>query len=731
MTLLRAHLRLSAGRKALPRTCASLASLSVRHYSSAAPAMSDTTERKPLFDKILIANRGEIACRVMHTAKRMGIKTVAVYSEADADSMHVKLADEAYLIGTAPAAESYLRADKIIDVVRRSGAQAIHPGYGFLSENAKFAETLASQGIAFIGPPGAAMRAMGSKSESKRIMQNAGVPVVPGYHGENQDAAFLKQQAEQIGYPVLIKAVLGGGGKGMRIVEKPADFEMMLDSSRREALKSFGDDNVLVEKYLTKPRHVEVQVFADKHGNAVHLFERDCSVQRRHQKIIEEAPAPDLLPEVRRLLGEKAVAAAKAVKYEGAGTVEFIMDDETQQFYFMEMNTRLQVEHPVTEMITNTDLVQWQLEVAAGNRLPKLQNEIVCTGHAFEARIYAENPENGFLPDTGRLVHLATPQPSSDVRVETGVQTGDVISVYYDPMIAKLVVRGEDRQAALRVLRKALAEYEIVGLHTNIGFLRRLAESPDFIAAKVETGFINKHLDELFPPVAQPSAESIVQAALAHVIDSSTKAALSTHGGLASPWAAIDSFRLNAFGSQTTTLAYGDHQYTAKVRVVGNGMYSVCVTSKSGDKIAEFHNVQPLWEPLPGGVGSTSAGGHLRALLNDRLCASNVVFNDKDSSITVFDQGRVAVFKVPVPQYFDDAGAASPGSVTAPMSCKIVQVMVEPGAEVEQNAPLVVLEAMKMEHVIKAPKAGKIASVYYKVGDLVEEGKNLVAFENE
>ncbi|KAJ2542642.1 hypothetical protein GGF49_002730 [Coemansia sp. RSA 1853] len=643
----------------------------------------------------------------MHTAKRLGIKTVAVYSEADADSMHVKLADEAYLIGTAPAADSYLRADTIIDVVRRSGAQAIHPGYGFLSENAKFAETLASEGIAFIGPPGAAMRAMGSKSESKRIMQKAGVPVVPGYHGENQDVAFLKQQAEQIGYPVLIKAVLGGGGKGMRIVEKPADFEMMLDSSRREALKSFGDDNVLVEKYLTKPRHVEVQVFADKLGNAVHLFERDCSVQRRHQKIIEEAPAPDLLPEVRRQLGEKAVAAAKAVKYEGAGT------------------------NPVTEMITNTDLVQWQLEVAAGNRLPKLQHDIVCTGHAFEARIYAENPENGFLPDTGRLIHLATPQPSTDVRVETGVQAGDAISVYYDPMIAKLVVRGEDRQAALRVLRKALAEYEVVGLHTNIEFLRRLAESPDFIAGKVETGFINKHLGELFPPVAQPSAESIVQAALAHVIDSSTKAALSTHGGLASPWAAIDSFRLNAFGAQTTTLAYGDHQYSAVVSVVRNGVYSICVKSESGDKIAEFDNVQPLWEPLPGGVGSTSAGGHLRALLNDRLCASNVVFSDKDSSITVFDQGRVAVFKVPVPQFIDDASAAAPGSVTAPMSCKIVQVMVEPGAEVEQNAPLVVLEAMKMEHVIKAPKAGKIADVYYKVGDLVEEGKNLVAFEDE
>ncbi|KAJ2352711.1 hypothetical protein GGF43_003682, partial [Coemansia sp. RSA 2618] len=688
-------------------------------------------ERKPLFDKILIANRGEIACRVMQTARRLGIKTVAVYSEADADSMHVKMADEAYLIGTAPAADSYLRADTIIDVVRRSGAQAIHPGYGFLSENARFAEQLASEGITFIGPPGAAMRAMGSKSESKRIMQKAGVPVVPGYHDENQDVAFLKQQANEIGYPVLIKAVLGGGGKGMRIVEKPADFEMMLESSRREALKSFGDDNVLVEKYLTKPRHVEVQVFADTLGNAVHLFERDCSVQRRHQKIIEEAPAPDLLPEVRRQLGEKAVAAAKAVDYVGAGTVEFIMDDETQQFYFMEMNTRLQVEHPVTEMVTNTDLVQWQLEVAAGNRLPRLQDEIECTGHAFEARIYAENPDTGFLPDTGRLIHLATPQPSADVRVETGVQAGDAISVYYDPMIAKLVVRGADRQAALRVLRKALAEYEVAGLHTNIGFLRRLAESPDFVAGKVETGFIDKHLDELFPPPARPSAEAVAQAALAHIIDSNTKAALATHGGLASPWAAVDSFRLNAFGTQAATLGFGEHQYTAELSVAHNGAYSISVKDESGAKIAAFDNVRPQWEPQPGGIGSTSAGGRLHVLLGDRLCASNVVFNDKDSSITVFGQDKMAVFTVPVPQYLDDASAAGPGSVTAPMSCKIVQVLVEPGADVEQDAPLVVLEAMKMEHVIKAPKTGRVLEIYYKVGDLVEEGKSLVAFEDD
>ncbi|KAJ1957419.1 hypothetical protein GGI12_005032, partial [Dipsacomyces acuminosporus] len=693
---------------------------------SAIPA-ENSDERKPLFDKILIANRGEIACRIMHTARKLGVKTVAVYSEADADSMHVQMADEAYLIGPAAAAESYLRTDAIIDVVHRSGAQAIHPGYGFLSENAAFADRLDKEGITFIGPPGAAMRSMGSKSESKRIMQAAGVPVVPGYHGNNQDPAFLKQQADEIGYPILIKAVLGGGGKGMRIVQKPEDFEMMLESSKREAIKSFSDDKVLIEKYLTTPRHVEVQVFADKHGNAVHLFERDCSVQRRHQKIIEEAPAPDLLPEIRKQLGEKAVAAAKAVDYVGAGTVEFIMDNETQQFYFMEMNTRLQVEHPVTEMVTNTDLVDWQLQVAAGNRLPKLQDEIECTGHAFEARIYAENPDNGFLPDTGCLIHLSTPKPSSTVRVETGVEAGDAISVYYDPMIAKLVVRGEDRQAALRVLRKALDEYEVAGLHTNIDFLKRLCLSSDFIDGKVETGFINKHLDELFPKAKDPSPQSIAQAAMAYVIDSNAKAALATSGGLASPWSAVDLYRINALGSQSVSILFGEAKFSVEVGVTGKNVYAVKIKNDNGDVVGDFANVRPDWLPQQHEAG----GGQLRVLLGDRLCKSNIVFNEKDSSITVFDQGKTATFSVPQPQFLDsllDVGGGA-GSVTAPMSCKIVQVLVEAGAEVAQDTPLVVLEAMKMEHVIKAPKAGKVTDVYYKVGDLVDEGKNLVAFE--
>ncbi|KAJ2553316.1 hypothetical protein EV175_002986 [Coemansia sp. RSA 1933] len=699
--------------------------------SKASEPGEDVQGKKPLFDKILVANRGEIACRVMRTARKLGIKTVAVYSEADSQSMHVRMADEAYLIGAAPVSESYLKADVIMDVARRSGAQAIHPGYGFLSENAGFAEQLESEHMTFIGPPGAAIRAMGSKAESKRIMQAAGVSVVPGYHGENQDAGFLKQQAAEIGYPVLIKAVLGGGGKGMRIVERAEDFEMMLESSRREAIKSFGDDNVLVEKYLATPRHVEVQVFADTHGNAVHLFERDCSVQRRHQKIIEEAPAPHLLPEVRARLGAQAVAAAKAVNYVGAGTVEFIMDHDTQQFYFMEMNTRLQVEHPVTEMVTNTDLVQWQLEVAAGNPLPATQAQIQCTGHAFEARIYAENPANGFLPDTGHLVHVHTPEPSADVRVETGVQTGDSISVYYDPMIAKLVVRGNDRQAALRVLRKALDEYQVVGPHTNIDFLKRLASSPDFVAGDVETGYIAKHMDELFPLATDPAPATVALAALALIIDSNTKAAMQT-GTPISPWSAIDSFRINALGTQTVSLLFGKQKYSVAVSVASERVYSVVIDKHAaGDgtltRLASFDSVRPSWDPAPGGVGSSSGSGQLRALLSDRLCSSSVVF--RDSAITVFDQGTVAVFDVPRPDYLDDDSGAGPGSVTTPMSCKIVQILVTAGEEVAQDTPLVVLEAMKMEHVIKAPKPGKVVDVYYKVGDLVDEGKSLVAFE--
>ena len=455
-----------------------------------------------MFNKILIANRGEIACRVIKTARRMGIRTVAVYSEADANARHVRLADEAVLLGPAAARESYLVADKIIEACKRTGAQAVHPGYGFLSENADFAEALAANGIAFIGPPASAIRAMGSKSEAKKLMAAAKVPLTPGYHGDDQTPALLHQEADGIGYPVLIKAAAGGGGKGMRLVEQSADFLDALASCKREAISSFGDDHVLIEKYITKPRHVEIQVFADTLGNCVYLFERDCSVQRRHQKVLEEAPAPGMTEARRREMGEAAVAAAKAVGYVGAGTVEFIaMQDGT--FYFMEMNTRLQVEHPVTEMITGQDLVEWQLRVAAGQPLPLRQEQLEIRGHALEARIYAEDASKGFLPATGKLVRLVPPVESINVRVDTGVEEGDEITPFYDPMISKLIVWDETRDGALARMRKALADYRVAGLTTNIDFLSRLVACPAFAKADLDTGLIERQKDFLFP-AAQP-----------------------------------------------------------------------------------------------------------------------------------------------------------------------------------------------------------------------------------
>ena len=467
-----------------------------------------------MFDSVLIANRGEIACRVARTARRMGLRTVAVYSDADADAMHVAACDEARRIGPAPPRESYLRADAIIEAALATGAQAIHPGYGFVSENAAFAEAAAAAGLIFVGPPPAAIRAMGSKSESKLIMGRAGVPLVPGYHGRDQDDALLAREAVSIGFPVLIKASAGGGGKGMRVVERADDFAAALASARREAKSGFGDDSMLLEKYLIEPRHIEIQVFADTHGNCVHLFERDCSVQRRHQKVVEEAPAPGMTDDRRNAMGSAAIAAARAIGYVGAGTVEFIVDREGT-FYFMEMNTRLQVEHPVTEMITGLDLVEWQLRVAAGERLPLPQERIRMSGHAMEARIYAEDPERGFLPSTGRIEYLRAPATSASVRVDTGVAEGDVISSYYDPMIAKLVVRGSDRDEALRRLSRALADYRIAGVATNVDFLGRLVADDDFAKARVDTGLIARRHTALFPAPAPLSPRVAAIAALA------------------------------------------------------------------------------------------------------------------------------------------------------------------------------------------------------------------------
>ena len=479
-----------------------------------------------MFRKILIANRGEIACRVIATAHRLGIATVAVYSDADAQARHVALADEAWPIGPAPARDSYLNIARIIDAARRSGAEAIHPGYGFLSENADFAEACARAGITFIGPPPEAIRAMGSKAAAKALMQRSGVPLVPGYHDEAQDAATLRAAAERIGYPVLLKASAGGGGKGMRIVEQPDALAAAIESAQREAAASFGDDRLLIEKYLTRPRHIEIQVFADTHGNCVSLFERDCSIQRRHQKVLEEAPAPGMDPARRRAMGEAAIAAARAVGYVGAGTVEFIA--EGGAFYFMEMNTRLQVEHPVTELITGQDLVEWQLLVAAGEPLPLTQDELAISGHAIEARVYAEDPARDFLPSIGRLDHLRQPDETAHVRVDTGVRQGDAITPYYDPMIAKLIVWGEDRTAALRRLAGALAAYEVVGVHTNLGLLRGVATHPAFAGAELDTGFIARHAEVLLPDAAALPAETqrvvLAAAALAALADQRAQA---------------------------------------------------------------------------------------------------------------------------------------------------------------------------------------------------------------
>ncbi|KAI7849484.1 carbamoyl-phosphate synthase L chain, ATP binding domain-containing protein [Circinella umbellata] len=688
---------------------------SIRCYSS----------RNPLFEKILIANRGEIACRVMRTAKDLGIKTVAVYSEADANAQHVKMADEAFLIGPPPSAQSYLSIDKILNVAHMTGAQAIHPGYGFLSENADFADRVKADRLEFIGPSGDAMRSMGSKSESKYIMERAGVPVVPGYHGENQDVKFLKEQAEKIGYPVLIKAVKGGGGKGMRIVRTAGEFEEMLESSKRESIKSFGDDKVLVEKYLERPRHVEVQVFADKLDNCVHLFERDCSVQRRHQKVIEEAPGPGLTEEIRAQLGAKAVAAARAVNYQNAGTVEFIMDNVDKQFYFMEMNTRLQVEHPVTEMVTDTDLVHWQLEVAAGNRLPMLQDELKLRGHAFEARIYAENPSNHFLPDTGNLFSVRTPQASKDIRVETGFIQGDQISVHYDPMISKLVVRGEDRNDALRRFRRALEQYQIVGLETNIGFVKRVAEHPEFIKGEVETGFIQDYEKDLLKPSPPPSPETLATAANAIRLSEIANTQVNVKDPY-NPWATLNqSFRLNMKDTRTITFVNpkdNDKQYNVEITSKnGDDLIDIKVLEQDGSVLKEYKDVQ----------GQYNEQGELVSSIDKKHIKSNVVVDGDE--VTVFDEfGRTEV-QLATPAYViaSAKGADSTGSVKTPMPCKISQVLVTPGQKIEKGTTLIVLEAMKMEHVIKAPMTGTIGEVLYGVGDLVDENKSLVTFADE
>ncbi|KAF8488129.1 carbamoyl-phosphate synthase L chain, ATP binding domain-containing protein [Gautieria morchelliformis] len=690
-------------------------------------------KRKPLFDKILVANRGEIACRVIRTAKRLGIKTVAIYSEVDNNALHVRMADEAYCIGPAPSTESYLRADKIIRIAHITGAQALHPGYGFLSENATFAEKLASEGIVFIGPPASAIRSMGSKSESKDIMLAADVPCVPGYHGESQSTEALLSVASTMGYPVLIKAVLGGGGKGMRIVRSAEEFPEALESARRESMKAFGDDRVLVETYIERPRHVEVQVFGDMMGNVVSLWERDCSVQRRHQKIIEEAPAPGLSEETRADLSAKAVAAAKAVDYVGAGTVEFIFDNDTQEFYFMEMNTRLQVEHPVTEMITGQDLVEWQLEVAAGNPLPLSQSEIPLSGHAFEARIYAENPRNAFLPDVGPLLHLSTPAPAENLRLEQGFEQGANIEVHYDPMISKVVTRGRDRTEALRVLRKALEEYQVVGVSTNIEFLNSLASHKAFIDGEVETGFITKHNAELFPDLTKTPAEIFALAAVYLALRDRPSI-----GARNSPWISLGARR---FGGEhyerliTLQTDLSPLQTTVRTITTSSGTFDVTVSSPTGEVV--FTSI-PASLADASTLLSTLDGAKLRTTIVSQPAPPMPPPNSSASTsiaerLHIFYHGRKTTLVLPAPTWLQEKGKAvsnaAKGGVRAPMPSLVVEVKVDIGDRVEIGQAIVILESMKTETVLRADGAGTIKSIGCHKGEMVEEGKELVEIE--
>ena len=658
-----------------------------------------------MFTKILIANRGEIACRVIATCQRLGIATVAVYSDADRNARHVRLADEAIAIGPAPARESYLRGDAILEAARRTGAQAIHPGYGFLSENAGFAQACAEAGIVFIGPSAAAIRAMGDKSAAKALMQQAGVPLTPGYHGDEQIPEFLRKQADSIGYPVLIKASAGGGGKGMRRVDDSATFTEALASCQREAQSAFGNAHVLVEKYVERPRHIEIQVFGDSHGNVVYLFERDCSVQRRHQKVLEEAPAPGMTPERRAAMGKAAVDAARAVNYVGAGTVEFIAGPDGD-FYFMEMNTRLQVEHPVTECITGTDLVEWQLRVASGEPLPLQQDQLQIRGHALEARLYAEDADRGFLPSTGTLRHLRLPTNTTHVRVDAGVEQGDAITPFYDPMIAKLIVWDVDRDAALRRMQQALAECEVVGVTTNAAFLRRLVMTDSFTQAKLDTALIEREQAALAPNDGDSDPALWALAAIAGVATSeaASRDARDPH----SPWQAQDGWRLGAAAARALTLEHRGAQRSVAVQGAG-AQWTVHMEGNA----------------LQG--SGRLAGDALRVQIGEQLHRATVIRDGNE--LYLFGSEGVQRFTLHDPVSEADQSVADAGSLVAPMPGRIVATLVAPGTAVKRGAPLLVLEAMKMEHTLQAPADGTVQGYRVKAGDQVGDGAVLVDFE--
>ncbi|WP_214000937.1 acetyl/propionyl/methylcrotonyl-CoA carboxylase subunit alpha [Arsukibacterium sp.] len=659
-----------------------------------------------MFRKILIANRGEIACRVIDTAHKLGIRCVAVYSEADANARHVRMADEAYLLGPAPSKDSYLRSDKIIDIAKQSGAEAIHPGYGFLSENEDFAKACSDAGVVFIGPPVNAITAMGSKSAAKKIMAEAGVPLVPGYHGDDQSDEKLGSESAKIGYPQLLKAAYGGGGKGMRVVWKKEEFADALASARREAKAGFGNDKMLIERYLTKPRHIEIQVFCDNHGDAVYLAERDCSIQRRHQKVIEEAPAPNFSSVQRQAMGEAAVKAAKAIDYRGAGTVEFLFDEDGS-FYFMEMNTRLQVEHPVTEMITGQDLVKWQLLVAANEALPLSQDEVQIDGHAIEVRVYAEDPDNDFLPQTGKLTYLRQPEASRYVRVDTGVVENDEVSPYYDPMIAKLIVWDESRDRAIARMLRALDDYRIAGVTTNLSFLTSLTEHPAFKAAELDTNFINHHQDTLFAPANNENNQALVLAAL--FILEQQKTPLPSHSS-PSPWQYSHGWRLNETPTVILNLIHDEQAQQLTIReqqqhyvVELQGQQICCLAELNGDELS--------------------------ATLGDHKTKVRVSRYQDTISVFIKHHRYDFIYRTEVTPELD--GSEHAGSLTAPMNGTIVAVMTKAGAKVKAGDTLVIMEAMKMEYSIKAPKDGLVNEVFYGAGDLVKDGAELVDFSPE
>jgi len=673
-----------------------------------------------MFTKILIANRGEIACRVIATARRMGIRTVAVYSDADRGARHVALADEAVHVGGSPARDSYLLADRIAAAAIATGAEAVHPGYGFLSENAGFAEACAAAGIVFIGPPPSAIRAMGSKSEAKKIMEKAGVPLVPGYHGDDQTDALLQAEADRIGYPVLIKASAGGGGKGMRVVEESNRFRDQLAGARREAKAAFADDHVLIEKYLARPRHIEIQVFADTRGNCVHLFERDCSIQRRHQKVIEEAPAPGMDPARRRAMGDAAVAAARAIGYVGAGTVEFIADQDGT-FYFMEMNTRLQVEHPVTEAITGQDLVEWQLRVAAGQELPRRQEELSISGHAVEVRLYAEDPDRGFLPSTGRLAHLKLPAPGPHVRIDTGVRAGDTVTPFYDPMIAKVIVHDADRASALRRMAGLMAATEVAGVTTNARLLAALCGHAAFAGGEVDTGFIERHRDSLFPAAAPVDRRELAAATLHRELSRADRALALARTGADpdSPWNAVSAAPLLLETREVVRWSWGGETHEPALLRRRDGTLAI---DFGEGPVAVTAN-----RAADGGL-AISLGGHGFAGR-----AVEVPATDGGTDTLVFVDGIPGPRRLRLVDPLDvssyQATAAGEGSVRAPLPGRIIDLKVKAGDRVSRGQPLLVLEAMKMEHTLAAPADGTVKSVRFVAGEQVVEGAELIEFE--